>query len=161
MAVLSVRKYGDPVLRRRAKPVEKVTPELRAIIADMIDTMYDEVCIGLAAPQVGISKRVIVVDIGDGPIALVNPRLEEFEGEEMGPEGCLSGTPRECPTACSHFPFPLAAEQCALTCVLSIKRNLDDLRAMAADPERARQFLLRSSMIASQRRADSLELEDA
>jgi peptide deformylase len=92
MAVLSVRKYGDPVLRRRAKPVEKVTPELRAIIADMIDTMYDEVGIGLAAPQVGISLRLMVVgdEEGRGAQALVNPVIVEQGGTVTAEEGCLS-----------------------------------------------------------------------
>ena len=92
MAVLSVRKYGDPVLRRRAKPVDKVTPELRAIIADMIDTMYDEVGIGLAAPQVGISLRLMVVgdEEGRGAQALVNPAIVEQGGTVTAEEGCLS-----------------------------------------------------------------------
>src|SRR5882672_7596097 len=66
MAILSVRKYGDPLLRRRARPVDQVTPELRTMIANMTDTMYDEVGIGLAAPQVGISLRLIVLADEDG-----------------------------------------------------------------------------------------------
>jgi peptide deformylase len=92
MAVLNVRKYGDPVLRRRAKPVEAVTPELRAIIADMVDTMYDEVGLGLAAPQVGISLRLMVVgdEEGRGARALLNPVITEQGGEVTAEEGCLS-----------------------------------------------------------------------
>jgi peptide deformylase len=92
MAVLKVRKYGDPVLRRRAKPVEAVTPELRRIVADMIDTMYDEVGIGLAAPQVGVSLRLMVVGDDDGreARALVNPVITERGGEVTAEEGCLS-----------------------------------------------------------------------
>ena len=66
MAVLTVRKYGDPVLRKRAKPVEAVTPQIKAFIADMVDTMYDEVGIGLAAPQVGASVRLLVVGDEEG-----------------------------------------------------------------------------------------------
>ena len=92
MAVLSVRKYGDPVLRRRAKPVEAVTPEIRRTIADMIDTMYDEVGLGLAAPQVGISLRLMVVGDEDGreARALINPVIAEQGGEIVAEEGCLS-----------------------------------------------------------------------
>jgi len=92
MAVLKVRKYGDPVLRRVAEPVGDVTPEIRSIVADMTETMYDEVGIGLAAPQVGISKRVVVVadEEGRGVQALLNPAIVERGGEMTGEEGCLS-----------------------------------------------------------------------
>jgi peptide deformylase len=92
MAVLSVRKYGDPVLRRRAKPVEAVTPEVRKIIEDMVDTMYDEVGLGLAAPQVGASLRLMVVGDEDGreARALINPVITEQGGEIVAEEGCLS-----------------------------------------------------------------------
>jgi peptide deformylase len=92
MAVLTIRKYGDPILRRRAVPVEGVTPEVRRIVADMIDTMYDEVGIGLAAPQVGIPLRIIVV--GDDETrearALVNPVIATAGGQVTAEEGCLS-----------------------------------------------------------------------
>jgi peptide deformylase len=92
MAVLTIRKYGDPILRRRAAPVEAVTPEIRGIVADMIETMYDEVGIGLAAPQVGISLRVIVVadDETREVRALVNPVIAETGGQATAEEGCLS-----------------------------------------------------------------------
>ena len=92
MAVLSVRKYGDPVLRRRAKPVETVTPEIKRVISDMVDTMYDEVGLGLAAPQVGISLRLMVVGDDDGreARALLNPVIAEQGGEIVAEEGCLS-----------------------------------------------------------------------
>lgn len=92
MAVLSVRKYGDPVLRRRAKPVEAVTPDIKRMIADMVDTMYDEVGLGLAAPQVGISLRLMVVGDEDGreARALINPVIAEQGGEIVAEEGCLS-----------------------------------------------------------------------
>jgi peptide deformylase len=92
MAVLTVRKYGDPVLRRRARPVEAVTPDIRRMIADMIDTMYDEVGLGLAAPQVGISLRLMVVGDDDGreARALINPVIAEQGGEVVAEEGCLS-----------------------------------------------------------------------
>jgi peptide deformylase len=92
MAVLSIRKYGDPVLRRRAKPVETVTPEIKRTIADMIDTMYDEVGLGLAAPQIGVSLRLMVVgdDEGREARALINPVIAEQGGEIVAEEGCLS-----------------------------------------------------------------------
>jgi len=92
MAVLKVRKYGDPALRRSATPVGEVTPQVRAIIADMTETMYDEVGIGLAAPQVGISLRLIVIsdEEGRGVQALLNPAIVDRGGEVTGEEGCLS-----------------------------------------------------------------------
>jgi peptide deformylase len=92
MAVLKVRKYGDPVLRRRAEPVREVTPEIRRFVDDMIDTMYDEVGIGLAAPQVGIPLRLMVVgdEKGRSVHALVNPVISAQGGEIVAEEGCLS-----------------------------------------------------------------------
>ena len=92
MAVLKVRKYGDPFLRRRATPVREITPEIRRIVNDMIETMYDEVGIGLAAPQVGISLRLMVVgdDKTGNARALVNPVIAEQGGEVTAEEGCLS-----------------------------------------------------------------------
>ena len=92
MAVLSVRKYGDPALRRRARPVEAVTLEVRKLIADMIETMYDEVGVGLAAPQVGVSLRLLVVTDaeGRGAQALLNPVITEQGGQVTAEEGCLS-----------------------------------------------------------------------
>ena len=92
MAVLKVRRYGDPVLRRRATPVEAVTSEVRRLVDDMIDTMYDEVGIGLAAPQVGASVRLLVVgdEEGRGAQALVNPAITAQGGKVTAEEGCLS-----------------------------------------------------------------------
>jgi len=92
MAVLKVRKYGDPLLRRRAAPVREITPEIRRIVTDMVETMYDEVGIGLAAPQVGISLRLMVVGDEKTPEAraLVNPIIAEQGGEVTSEEGCLS-----------------------------------------------------------------------
>lgn len=91
MAVLTVRRYGDPILRQKAEPVEKVTPELRTVIADMVETMYHQVGIGLAAPQVGIPIRLILIDDGSrGPRALLNPTIVERGGSIRSEEGCLS-----------------------------------------------------------------------
>ena len=92
MAVLKVRRYGDPLLRRRAVPIDAVTPEVRRLVEDMTDTMYDEVGIGLAAPQVGHSVRLLVVgdEEGRGVQALVNPIITESGGSVTAEEGCLS-----------------------------------------------------------------------
>ena len=92
MAVLKVRKYGDPVLRRRAAEIKDITPELSKTVADMVETMYDEAGIGLAAPQVGISLRLMVVghDERREPRALINPVIVDRGGEVTAEEGCLS-----------------------------------------------------------------------
>jgi peptide deformylase len=92
MAVLKVRRYGDPVLRRRAVPVEQVTPDIRRLADDMVDTMYDEVGIGLAAPQVGASIRLMVVgdEEGRGAQVLLNPAVTAQGGSVTAEEGCLS-----------------------------------------------------------------------
>ena len=92
MAVLKVRRYGDPVLRRRAAEINEVTPELHRAIADMVDTMYDEAGIGLAAPQVGVSLRLMVVghDERREPRALINPVIVDRGGPVTAEEGCLS-----------------------------------------------------------------------
>lgn len=91
MAVLPITTVGDPVLRQRAKPVEKITKKTRRLIKDMADTLYaTSNGIGLAAPQVGVSERIIVIDIGEGLIAMINPRIVEASGSEVDIEGCLS-----------------------------------------------------------------------
>lgn len=91
MPVLNVRRYGDPILRQKAQPVEAVTPEIRQTLADMLETMYHQVGIGLAAPQVGIGLRIILVDDGPrGPRVLINPVIVEQRGVVRGEEGCLS-----------------------------------------------------------------------
>ncbi|MDF2715013.1 MAG: peptide deformylase [Paenibacillus sp.] len=92
MAIRIIVKDPDPVLREKAKPVPKITPNIHKLLDDMADTMYDAEGVGLAAPQIGILKRVIVVDVGDdnGLIELINPEIVSKEGEQLGPEGCLS-----------------------------------------------------------------------
>ncbi|HZG74483.1 MAG TPA: peptide deformylase [Paenibacillus sp.] len=92
MAIRIIVKHPDPVLREIAKPVPKVTPNIQKLLTDMAETMYDAPGVGLAAPQIGISKRVIVIDVGDdhGLIEMVNPEIVESGGEQLGPEGCLS-----------------------------------------------------------------------
>lgn len=92
MAIRLIVKNPDPVLREKAIEVKKFNANLHKLLNDMAETMYDANGVGLAAPQVGISKRVIVVDVGDesGLIEMVNPVIVESEGEQLGPEGCLS-----------------------------------------------------------------------
>jgi peptide deformylase len=90
--ILKVRKYGDSILRRKADPIPAVTPEIKGLIAEMIETMYDQVGIGLAAPQVGIPLRLIIVDDnkGGGVRPLINPAITRRRGSVEGEEGCLS-----------------------------------------------------------------------
>jgi peptide deformylase len=97
LAVLEIRKYPDPVLRRKAKPVAEITPEIQKLIDDMIETMYAAPGVGLAAPQVGISLRLTVIDVStkDDPhplLVLINPVIISAEGELNEEEGCLSVT---------------------------------------------------------------------
>lgn len=90
MALRTIRTQGDPVLTKVSRPVEEMTQRNRDLIVDMLDTMYDAMGVGLAAPQVGILKRIVVIDVGDGPMVLVNPVILEQSGEQTGDEGCLS-----------------------------------------------------------------------
>lgn len=90
MAVREIRELGDDILYKKSKPVTKMTPRLEMLIEDMLDTMYDSDGVGLAAPQVGVLKRILVVDIGEGPIVLINPEIVEERGSQCGNEGCLS-----------------------------------------------------------------------
>ena len=90
MALRTIRVEGDPVLTKISRPVDKMTPRIQDLITDMLDTMYEAMGGGLAAPQVGILKRIVVIDVGDGPIILINPEIIEKSGEQTGDEGCLS-----------------------------------------------------------------------
>lgn len=92
MAIRIIVNEPDEVLHQMAKEVKKITPNVQKLLTDMADTMYDAEGVGLAAPQVGILKRLIVVDVGDdnGLIELINPEIVSSEGEQFGPEGCLS-----------------------------------------------------------------------
>ena len=91
MAILEIKEYGDPVLREKALPVEEVTPEILNLIKDMAETMYTASGVGLAALQVGVPKRIILVDgEEDGLIVLINPMIVKSEGEIVAEEGCLS-----------------------------------------------------------------------
>ncbi|HAZ91211.1 MAG TPA: peptide deformylase [Eubacterium sp.] len=90
MAIRKIREEGDPILRKTSKVVKVFDDKLGVIIEDMFDTMYDANGVGLAAVQVGILKRIVVMDIGEGGIVLVNPEIIETSGEQCGYEGCLS-----------------------------------------------------------------------
>lgn len=90
MALLTIRTEGDPVLRRKAKEILKFTKRLRQLAKDMLDTMYHAKGVGLAAPQIGVSERLIVIDVGDGPLILANPKIIFKADEERDVEGCLS-----------------------------------------------------------------------
>ena len=90
MAIRVIRTEEDPVLRKISRPVKEVTPKIVTLIDDMLDTMYEAMGVGLAAPQVGILKRIVVIDIGEGPIVLINPEILETSGSQTGDEGCLS-----------------------------------------------------------------------
>lgn len=91
MSVLEIKKYGDPVLREKALEVDEITPKINKLIDDMIETMYASLGAGLAAPQIGISKRIIIIDGEDeGLLALINPVLIKKEGKVNEEEGCLS-----------------------------------------------------------------------
>ena len=90
MAIRQVRTIGDDILRKECKPVKEITPRIAELIEDMFETMYEANGVGLAAPQVGILKRIVVIDVGEGPVVMVNPVILETSGEQTGDEGCLS-----------------------------------------------------------------------
>ena len=90
MSIRKVVKYGEESLRQPSKEVHKVSQKIKNLVADLLDTMYAQNGVGLAAPQVGVLKRIVVIDVGEGPIVLINPEIVETSGEQTGEEGCLS-----------------------------------------------------------------------
>ena len=91
MALRTIREYGDDVLAKNCKEVKEITPRIRELVADMFETMYEANGVGLAAPQVGILKRIFVIDCtGEDPMVFINPEILETSGEQTGYEGCLS-----------------------------------------------------------------------
>lgn len=91
MALRNIREIGDPILNQRAKEVREMTPNLRALIEDMVETMRHANGVGLAAPQVGVLKRLVVIECEEGELhILINPEIVEQDGEQTGYEGCLS-----------------------------------------------------------------------
>ena len=95
MALRMIREEGDECLRCVCKEITEITPRILELIEDLKDTMYDADGVGLAAPQVGVRKRIAVVDVGEGPVVLINPEVVYSEGEQTGNEGCLS-VPGKC-----------------------------------------------------------------
>ena len=95
MALRKIREEGEECLRCVCKEVVEITPHIKDLIEDLIDTMYEADGVGLAAPQVGVRKRIAVVDVGEGPMVLINPVVVSSEGEQTGNEGCLS-VPGKC-----------------------------------------------------------------
>ena len=90
MAIRNIRYDGDDILRKVCRPVEKMDDRTLTLIDDMFDTMYEANGVGLAGPQVGVLKRIVVIDIGEGPVVMINPVILEKSGEQTGDEGCLS-----------------------------------------------------------------------
>ncbi len=90
MALRNIRKNGDDVLRKKCRVVDEITPKIKVLLDDMLDTMYEAEGVGLAAPQVGILKRIVVINIGEGPLKLINPEIFDMEGSVIDIEGCLS-----------------------------------------------------------------------
>lgn len=90
MALRKIRMQGDPVLTKKCREITEVTPKIRELIGDMLDTMYEANGVGLAGPQVGVLKRIVVIDVGEGPLVMINPEILESSGEQTGDEGCLS-----------------------------------------------------------------------
>ena len=90
MGIRNLRYEGDPILRKTSKEVKEVTPKIRELIDDMLETMYEANGVGLAAPQVGVLKRIVVIDVGEGPLVMVNPQVVKTSGSQTGDEGCLS-----------------------------------------------------------------------
>lgn len=90
MALRTIRIQGDPVLEKKCREITEVNKKIHVLIEDMLETMYEANGVGLAAPQVGILKRLVVMDCGEGPIVMINPVILETSGEQTGDEGCLS-----------------------------------------------------------------------
>src|SRR5699024_7617278 len=90
MAIRQMREIGDEILTKQCKEVKKMSLRTKILIGDMLETMYDRCGVGLASPQVWILKQIVVIDVGEGPIVLINPEIIETSGEQTGEEGCLS-----------------------------------------------------------------------
>lgn len=90
MALRKIRIDGDEILRKVSRHVDEITPKIKYLVEDMIETMEHANGVGLAAPQIGILKRIVVIDVGEGPIVMINPEIVNEEGLQEGIEGCLS-----------------------------------------------------------------------
>ena len=103
MAIFPIRTFGDPVLRSRAERVDEIDEGIHRLVDDMLETMYDAPGVGLAAPQIGVSRQVVVFDAGEGPHVLINPELIAITGEWSFEEGCLSVPGRFWPISRAGF----------------------------------------------------------
>lgn len=90
MALRRIRLEGDPILRKKSRPVEAMNDRIKTLLDDMVETMEDAEGVGLAAPQVGVLRRIVIIDIGEGPMKIINPEFIEKEGTYIDIEGCLS-----------------------------------------------------------------------
>ena len=128
MAIRKVREVGDDVLAKECREVKKMTPRISQLIDDMFDTMYEYNGVGLAAPQVGVLRRIIVVDVGEDPRALINPRIVHEEGKQTGEEGCLSlpGKWR----GCLRAPSAMRSTIWTATCTRSLSRARSTIRPL-------------------------------
>ena len=92
MALRTIRIQGDPVLTKKCREITEMTPKIKELIDDMLDTMYEANGVGLAGPQVGVLKRIVVIDIGEGPVVMINPVILEKSGEQTGDEGLFKSS---------------------------------------------------------------------
>ena len=107
MAVRQIRVIGDEILNKKCKPVKEMTDRTKELIEDMFETMYEANGVGLAAPQVGILKRIVVIDVEDGyQYVLINPEIIEQDGEQTGYEGCLSVPGKTGAVSYTHLTLP-------------------------------------------------------
>lgn len=140
MGIRKVRELGDDILRKNSKPVKEMTPRLRGIIEDMLDTMYEQNGVGLAAPQVGILKRVVVMDVGDehGAIVMINPEILETSGSQTGTEGCLSVPGKHATVTRPNYvkaraldinmePYEIEGEELLARCIMHETDHLDGI----------------------------------
>lgn len=90
MALRRIRLEGDPILRKKSRPIDEINDRIQVLLDDMVETMSDAEGVGLAAPQVGVLRRAVVIDVGEGPIKIINPEIIDEEGTKIDIEGCLS-----------------------------------------------------------------------
>ena len=90
MALRRIRLEGDPILRKKSRPIDEINDRIQVLLDDMVETMRDAEGVGLAAPQVGVLRRAVVIDVGEGPIKIINPEIIDEDGTKIDIEGCLS-----------------------------------------------------------------------
>ncbi len=118
MAIRNIRLSTDEVLRKKCKPVKEITPNLLTLLDDMADTMYEANGVGLAAPQVGILKRAVVIDIGEGLVELINPVILETSGSQIDDEGCLSLPGKSAPVERPNYVKVQAIDRDGNECII-------------------------------------------